>query len=110
VELSAPDGSDGVQSEPLFEHRREHVLAGMLLHVIEAAAPVDGALHRRAVERPGEVVRDALLCVHNVQHGDARWPRCRRAGPRKRDKKRCVEVDGAPSSERSTMRAVNWRR
>ena len=51
--LRAQMEADGVQSEPLFEHRREHVLAGMLLHVIEAAAPIDGALDHRAIERRG---------------------------------------------------------
>ncbi len=38
--------ADGAQAEALLEDRREQVLAGVLLHVVEAAGPIDGAIDR----------------------------------------------------------------
>ena len=65
--------ADGVQAEELLEHGGEQVLPGVLLHVIEAARPIDFARHlavRR--ERRRQAVRDAILFVHHVDHRHAR--------------------------------------
>ena len=95
--LRAQMEAHGMQSEPLFEHGREQMLAGVLLHVIEAAAPIDGALHRLAIERPDEVVRDALPFVGDVQHRDAGdGPGVAGLAPGSGIKRGAVEVDGAP--------------
>ena len=59
----------GVQAEEFLEHGGEQMLPGVLLHVIEAARPIDFARHlavRR--ERRRQTVRDALLLVHDVDH------------------------------------------
>ena len=51
---SAPRWNPTVRAAvQLVQGRREHVLAGVLLHVVEAPRPVDAAVHRRPVERPG---------------------------------------------------------
>ena len=56
----------------LLEYGGEQVLAGVLLHVVEAARPVDGAFDLRdAAERRIEHVRDAILFVDHFDHADA---------------------------------------
>ena len=88
-----------MQPEALLEHRREHVLPGVLLHVIEAAEPVDGALalHRPGIERPGEVVRDAVLFIGDIQHGHTGdGPGIEGLPPGGGIEGGAVEVDGAP--------------
>ena len=52
------------------EHRREKVLSGMLLHVIEAAAPVNSAGYRLPTEGPGEEMSYALTFVNHIDNLD----------------------------------------
>ena len=53
------------------ECRRQHVLPGVLLHVIESSRPVDRAAQanrgRRAID---DVQNPAVLAVHHVEHAD----------------------------------------
>ena len=82
--------ADGSKSEQLFEDGGEEVLAGVLLHVVEAAVPVDGAIDGAGVERRGEAVRDAVVLVDDVEDRDA----ADRAGVERlaaggRDRRRC---------------------
>ena len=63
----------GEVSEQLRQHRREQVLAGMLLHMVEAAGPVylaPGALARKGL---GQEVRYPFPLVHDV--GDLDTPK-----------------------------------
>jgi len=52
----------------LLKHRRQQMLAGMLLHVIEAPPPVDAAIHRAGSHRPIDHVHDLLSLIAHVQH------------------------------------------
>src|SRR5258708_37221400 len=66
--------ADGLDMEQLLNHRRKKMLAGMLLHMIEAARPVD--FSRRVAKREGRVqhVHHAVVTVDNFvdnfAHGD----------------------------------------
>ena len=72
VELSRPKcTADRAVAEELVQHGREEVLAGVLLHVVEAAGPVHAAVHGRPVDRVGEQVGDAVTLVHDVHHRGA---------------------------------------
>ena len=64
--LSAEVKALGARAEQPIERRRQHVLAGVLLHVIEAPRPVD-----RALDRAGGRQRDRRRAA-------AVRPRCRR--------------------------------
>ncbi len=65
----------GLEVEQLFEDGGEQVLAGVLLHVVEAAAPVDdaggGAGGDQGIGGRGEVVGDAIALIDDVEDGDA---------------------------------------
>ena len=51
----------------MIERGRQDVLAGVLLHVIEPACSVDGALHVRAGRDYAiENVQDLVALIHNV--------------------------------------------
>jgi hypothetical protein len=52
--------------KPLGDDGGEQVLSGVLLHVVEPAAPVDPAAEPFADHRRGHHVRDALAFVHHV--------------------------------------------
>src|ERR1039458_5617586 len=52
--------ADGVEAQELLEDGREQVLAGVLLHVVEAAVPINGALDRPGVDWRGEHVGDRV--------------------------------------------------
>ena len=69
--LRAQVEADGVEVEQLLEDRGQQVLAGVLLHVIEAAGPIDGALDRLARQGRGKAVGDAIVLVHHIDHRDA---------------------------------------
>ena len=62
-----------VELEAIGEDRGEEMLPGVLLHVIEAARPVDDPAHQLQVARRWrrEHVRDAIALVDDVGHGDA---------------------------------------
>ena len=69
--LRAQVEADGVEVEPLFEDRGQQVLTAMLLHVIEAAIPIDGALDRLGRQGRGQEVGDAIVLVHHIDHRDS---------------------------------------
>ena len=50
------------------------MLAGVLLHVVEASGPVDVARDRIAVDRRAQHVRDPLSLVDDVRHLGAAEP------------------------------------
>ena len=99
------------------ERRGQHVLAGVLLHVIEAARPVDRGVHRRAgVERLWRrehvddlVVRDR----RRPRRQTARCGRCRTAGRRTWDRTRFDRASphGRPScsNTRVTRASNDWQ-
>ena len=60
--------ADGLDAELLNEHRGKQVLAGVLLHVIQAARPVDQAIDFRRIHRRCHAVRDALILIDDIQH------------------------------------------
>ena len=72
VTVSSPDVKrDRIETIGLDERAGENMLAGVLLHVVEASCPVDGALHRAATRHgTAHDVHDrlvfALLNVYNV--------------------------------------------
>ena len=72
--LAAEVHAHGRGAEPLGDHGREQVLAGVLLHVVEAARPVDDAGDPVARQRCLEDMGDAIALVHHVQDGDAAEP------------------------------------
>ncbi len=55
MEADRPDLQQAV------ERRRQHVLAGVLLHVLEAARPIDPPAHRTARNLPFDHVHDAAV-------------------------------------------------
>ena len=63
--------ADGFQAEELLEDGGEQVLAGVLLHVVEAAGPVEGAVDGPVWSGSGEAVRDAVVLVDDFDNGDA---------------------------------------
>jgi hypothetical protein len=83
-----------VQPEKFLEHRREQMLPGMLLHVVEAPRPIDFARHRTL--RPQwrrQPVRDAILLVYHFDHrhpGDR--PHVERLSARRRIEQRSVQI------------------
>ena len=48
------------------------MLAGVLLHVVESPAPIDGAIDLPTGDRRLDLVRDSLLLVDDVEHRDPR--------------------------------------
>ena len=56
--------------EKLGDHRREEMLPGVLLHVIEAAIPIDPSRDSGRAEWGAEEMDDALAFVHHVQNRD----------------------------------------
>ena len=69
--LGAKVKADRPDSEQLFEHGREQVLAGVLLHVVVAALPVDDPGHLGCCERCIHNVSDAVFFVDHFPDGDA---------------------------------------
>ena len=60
--------------EQLGDYRREEMLAGVLLHVIEAAVPLDAAPDSADTEWGAEEMDDALAFVHDIQNRDVVHP------------------------------------
>ena len=54
-----------MQRIQLLEHGREQVLAGVLLHVVEAARPIDRARNFVRRHRCGQAVRDAFVLIRD---------------------------------------------
>ena len=84
----------GVQQA--IEGRRQHVLAGVLLHVIEAAGPVDRAADPRGVRRAIDDMQDPpIVGVDDVQDLRARQRAdVERLAARGRIERRPIEDDG----------------
>ena len=55
--------ADGSDLEQAIERGRQHVLAGVLLHVLEPARPVDPAVHRPGLDLALDDVHDAAVFV-----------------------------------------------
>ena len=80
-----------VVEEPI-ERRRQHVLPGVLLHVIEAARPVDlaGDASRLRASGADSTWIDVVSVIDGLDDVDVRRAgRCRRAGRRTWDRRRC---------------------
>jgi len=81
------------------EDGRKQVLAAVLLHVVEAALPIDPAFDFRPLgrfHRRRHNVCDALTFIHDVHHRHARnSARIVRLAPRGRIKRRAVNVDAS---------------
>ncbi len=60
--------ADGRRAVELDQHGRKQVLAAVLLHVVEAARPVDGASDFARRDRRVGDVRDALAFVDDLDH------------------------------------------
>jgi hypothetical protein len=58
-----------LKAEPLEKHRREKVLPGVLLHVIEAPVPIDTGLDHITRKGLSENMRDALSFIDHVRNG-----------------------------------------
>jgi len=88
--------ADGFERVELFEDGREEVLAGVLLHVIEAARPIDRGIDLgdgRSGRR--ETVGDAVVFIDHVDHWDAgEGAGIERLAPGAGVKSGAVEVDG----------------
>ena len=65
----------GFQSVARFENGREKVLAGVLLHVVEAPEPIDGAIDGAirggGLERRSKPVDNARFVLDDAHHRDA---------------------------------------
>ncbi len=66
--LSAQVETHGVRPEQLDQHGREHMLAAVLLHVIEAAGPIDAALDLRSVHGRLGDMDNALAFLDDLQN------------------------------------------
>ena len=78
--------------EQPIERGRQHVLARVLLHVIEASRPVDLAVSRAppSSERPRHDVHDVVVQIHGLDDRHVRRDgRCRTAGRRRWDRTPC---------------------
>jgi len=69
--LRAEVEADGMQSEVLREHRREQVLPGVLLHMIEAPVPIENAIDRPIRHRSRHPMRDTFALVDHLNNRDA---------------------------------------
>src|SRR5262249_38299698 len=56
------------QSKALLKHGRKQMLAGVLLHVVEAAWPIDAAVHIRTVRPAVEEVNDFVAFLPDIQN------------------------------------------
>jgi hypothetical protein len=61
-----------VQAEELFKNGRQKMLAGVLLHVVEAAFPIDGAVGVSGCHGRAQAMSDALAFVDDIDHRPAR--------------------------------------
>jgi hypothetical protein len=69
--ITAHVKAHGAVLEQPIERRRKHMLASVLLHVIESAHPVDIAAHRRTVdERRTQHVDDVVVLVDGLDDFD----------------------------------------
>ena len=83
----------GAGAVEVLQHRREKVLPGVLLHVIEAPRPVHFAAHPAIAQRGGQEVRDPLALVHHVQDlGAAQPPRVVRLAAGRGIERGAIEV------------------
>jgi hypothetical protein len=88
--------TDGLHAEQPIEGRRQDVLAGVLLHVIEPPRPVDLAAHALAHgDRHARDVDDlAILAVDDLDDvGRAEPPHVERLPARRRIERRPIEHD-----------------
>ena len=94
-----------------IERGRQHVLPGVLLHVLEAPLPVESSRARRpagARARPrGRFVPSSL---DDLDTRPRRACPCRTAGRRGRVERRAVEHDGRPARRRGAAEARRARR
>src|SRR4029077_425903 len=66
-DLRAQMKRDGGQSEALLKNRREEMLSGVLLHVVEAAIPVDATLYVSEFERAVDDMDDLIIFIPDVE-------------------------------------------
>ena len=81
------------------ERGRQHVLAGVLLHVLEAAGPVDPPAHQARLDLSLDEMNDAaVVFVDDLDDASgAERARIERLAARGRVKGRAIEHDGVPS-------------
>jgi hypothetical protein len=68
-DVTAEMKGHGGKPEQLKECRRKQVLAGVLLHVVDATWPIDGASHLAWFNRGGRVMHDTMAVV-SIRHFD----------------------------------------
>jgi hypothetical protein len=88
------------------EGGRQHVLAGVLLHVIEAARPVDVPLHRARLQRAIHTwrIRPSSASTTSVTRAPPRRAGVERLPAGRRVERRPVEDDGRPAAVRLAPR------
>src|SRR5579859_6014847 len=70
------------------------MLAGVLLHVIETALPIDPALHFFGIDGSGQHMRDALAFVDHILYGYAGDGTCvERLPTRGRIERGAIQID-----------------
>ena len=81
-------------SEAFLKHGGEEMLAGVLLHVVEAARPVDAALRFAGIQRSINDVDDFIFVLAHVQNiGVAKFPEVVRLAAGTRIKSSAIEDD-----------------
>ena len=84
------------------------MLAGVLLHVVEAAGPVQPAMEPLACDRAGQEVGDPVTLVYDVDDLDAaEVAGIERLAAGRRIEGRAVEVDAAAVISPATTAASN---
>ena len=72
------------------------MLAGVLLHVVEAAAPIDGAFDGFGFYRARQLVSDAFVFVGNFEHRNpADGPNVKRLPAGRGIEGGSIQIDGA---------------
>src|SRR5579864_1075533 len=59
---------DGGPPKAFLKHGGKQVLAGVLLHVVETASPIDAAVNRAGLKLAVDYMDDFVLFVANVEH------------------------------------------
>jgi hypothetical protein len=59
---------NGRTAEPLLKHRRQQVLTGVLLHVVESARPIDATMHRARLQFAIDDVNDLIALIADIEH------------------------------------------
>ncbi len=97
------------QAEAFLKHGRQKMLAGMLLHVVEAPRPVDAAVHFRICWTAVDDVNDFVAFISDIEDiGVADLPQIVWLAPRSGVERRAIKNQFPDASRDSGVtRAVN---